>query len=784
MPNQKLEVKVNKFSGGINTEANPLDFPAGYSSDELNMSYEGNGSRSKRYGFDFNTSLITTNVFAPADGVIGKSQFTWENPGGFPSKKFIVVQIGNYLAIHEYTDTGVDETPIFTKEFDLSTYTSKFAFTSVDGLLIVSVGTKSIYIYEYDGELIRENVKNILVRDFWGLEVSGFTEPQNIQKRPRYAPSTTDGQSQFADALKDLFKELLGWITGSTYDETDATQEEIDTVNSRYIYNLRNQSFALPRLNGNTNEIKVYDCISIFKAPSASNGVLPSNADYTAPFIYPNANFSTDRVSDRYNGNGAARNPPGNAPAPKGYFIIDLLERGASRYERVMALHDENPILILPPAATDYPEDKTSGGPSCLAQYAGRVWFGGFEGTVTNGDRNSPRLSSYIAFSQLVKSAYEVTKCYQQADPTSYIDADIVDTDGGLIKIDGAYGINAMVPLGTSLFVLAANGVWRVVGADDNTFNATSYAISKVSDFGCVSEGSVVTDGNSIIFWGNEYIHAITRNQYGEWVVENVSQDTIQTFYEGIPLSDKVNCTSYYNLEDNSVRWCYGYDISEPVASKELVLNLKFNGFTYYEVDSTNGNGVHTISNSKPLKSASTSLVTVDGEVLTANAEDVYIDLGYSYRYPSNNLYCITTTDSATIQYGFGGYQEGTYYDWISTGASVGYDAFLLTGYLTGGDGRLLKNVPYLTAYFKKITGSSCLANLRLDWATNVASPKWTTPQQMYKESARDINSEVVVSKISARGNGRSLAIKFQGEEGKPLHIYGWEHNIEATTKE
>src|SRR5690606_18109601 len=105
-----------------------------------------------------------------------------------------------------------------------------------------------------------------------------------------------------------------------------------------------------------------------------------------------------------------------------------------------------------------------------------------------------------------------ISECYQEGDPTSKDFPDIVDTDGGFIRIDNAYGIVKMVNLGDSLIILAQNGVWRVTGTSDDGFTATRYRLEKISDRGCINQNTAVVVDNSITYWSDDGIYAVRTN--------------------------------------------------------------------------------------------------------------------------------------------------------------------------------------------------------------------------------------------------------------------------------
>src|SRR3546814_9515593 len=76
-----------------------------------------------------------------------------------------------------------------------------------------------------------------------------------------------------------------------------------------------------------------------------------------------------------------------------------------------------------------------------MAQYSGRIFYSGFPGTLIDGDTSSPKMSSYVLFSQLVTDATSIVACYQRNDPTSSDQSDLLDTDGGFIRIEGAFNM-------------------------------------------------------------------------------------------------------------------------------------------------------------------------------------------------------------------------------------------------------------------------------------------------------------------------------------------------------
>src|SRR3546814_17242941 len=64
-----------------------------------------------------------------------------------------------------------------------------------------------------------------------------------------------------------------------------------NVLTSRHLYNIRNQTWAIPRPTFDGADSPI-DTISQFHTAA---GVFPSNADYVAPFLYPNTASTAGR---------------------------------------------------------------------------------------------------------------------------------------------------------------------------------------------------------------------------------------------------------------------------------------------------------------------------------------------------------------------------------------------------------------------------------------------------------------------------------------------------------
>jgi len=761
MPRRTAPLQVNKFSKGLVTEANPLEMPPDISIDELNMEIDSDGSRFKRLGFQQETDQVDVPTSVPfvVEDNLATSQFRWENAGGVADKALMIVQVGPYIGIHDLDDeTSVSNGLIYSENYDASSYETLFSYAVVDGLLVVVNGLKDVIIYEYDPDLntVSKTTDNLLIRDLIGVEAGDLTTQDNLQERPA---SLTD----------------------------------------EHIYNLRNQTFYSPRY-ANDVETEV-DPIDAFYTSSGST-VYPSNADDLNYYLYADPNDAGNRLVERFFSDNMVLSSPSVGESSKGHFIIDALERGASRVDKESELRTRYPLLTQ--SVSTLPEDKTPGGATTVEEFAGRIWYGGFSGTLIGGDSKSPRMSSYLLFSRLVKDKTDISQCYQRADPTSNEDSALVDTDGGFIRIEGAYGLLKLVNLEGNLFAFCRNGVWRISGGDGSNFAATNYSSDKLSEEGCISGGSVVTVGSQIFYWGDRGIFNISRNEFGIWVVRDFSTGVIESFYGDIEEDLKRSCVGLFDSYDQKIRWVYSSPSSSATSSKELVFDTRFKAMLPMETPVDTGGLPIVVGAGEGQPYNLTSFqadVTVNGEVVTVNGEPVTVEVAKRSTGFKQSMYLVLTQYSPTLKYTFGRYDSTSYYDWVD----IDYSAYLVSGGLTGGEARYKKQTPYLNTFFKKtevgfesdltpIGASSCLLSSQWNWTSGSQSGKWSTPRQAYRigrlyfpedsSDTYDSGDTVISTRNKIRGTGHAVSFRFESEGGKDMYIHGWSFDLMAATKE
>ena len=759
MARQQAVAEVNAFVKGLITEASPLTFPENASIDEDNLVPQRDGSRKRRLGLDYENQYSIINSSIPAADDVSYSSYAWKGPGGYTEIEFAVVQIGGKLNFFDSSTLPISANLVYSVTINASN-SSPISMTSVDGVLIVVDGSGTIYTFDYDGSSISQSSGRLLIRDLFGVAdtVNGVNllEGNNIALRP-------------------------------------------NVQSNNHIYNLRNQTFSTPKKwqsgGPNTIDDPIYMMVTTY-------GVYQSNSDNLVTFLFADANNSDDRNIKRYFLDDNFRNPLGTNRAPVGYFIIDALNRGQSRLNEVQSLYAQYPALKYPVAVL--PADRTPGGATVAGTFAGRVFYAGFSSQVIDGDSQSPRMTSYVLFSRLVQSSSDVFKCYQEGDPTSTETPDLVDTDGGFLRLDGAYNISRLVNVGDSLMAVAENGVWKITGGSGYGFKATDYVVTKVTEHGTVSPNSVVLLDNTLMYWSDDGIYHVAQNQYGDWAASNLTTATIQTYFDDIPYEVKKRCFGAYDSYARKVRWLYNNFYGAMSLPKELILDVGLGAFY-----------PSTVSKLQPGLPIPVAMLRVPPFQTTNSSEAVFDNFGNSVVTAAldnvvitsdvvdsslSELYYVTLTDDSggVLQYTFSYYRDTTFTDWISAdGVGIDASAYLLTGWTGMGDFQRQKQVAYLTVYSVKtetgfddnyvpVNPSSIIVQSQWSWTNSSEAGKWGTQFQAYRHkrfwapssatSGFDDGEYVIVTKNKLRGRGRVLSLLFKTEPKKDFHLLGWSY--------
>lgn len=781
--------EYNSFIGGLVTEFSPINFPPNASKDEENWVLNKDGSRDRRLGFDFeeNYNSVTTETLAADSTTTAIKSYLWENAGDVANSAFVVTQVGSQLFFHSSNDSSItDSAP--TGILDLKDYpvdflsTNRINWTTVGGRLIGAWGSRLIITISFKSGVFTLTYDALKIRDLFSVD-----------------DIYTNGAGEVFDLNDDanIGYNINGFTPPSTY----------ESIPDNHLYNLRNQTWG-------------QEVIKMYGAPSLGTGVDPISLFLARWGYYPsnasdrNIGMTTDPENGTYlvfNALTVGSTNFGNTRAPTGYFIIDALNRGESRLAEMNRLSTIYPDLTYT-LTGPLNRDITPGGATVVSEYAGHVFFAGFSGDVVEGDSRSPSLSSYVLFSQLVKSDTDIYKCYQDGDPTSSETSDIVATDGGFIRIPSAYNIKRLVDVGAGLLIIAENGVWMLSGGSDYGFSAENYLIRRLTTRGAASEESIVVVDNTVLYWSIDGIYMVAPDNIGEYTATNISKAKIQTLYNSISEERKRNARGVFDSYTRTVKWLYtlGNDVEINSDTLELVLDLDMGAFYKSRIFALTG--IETspiIVDSIEAKSyivGSTSEPVEDGGVLVTDAGDpVLVTEAIRISSLRSTKYLIVFKTGSFLSFTYGQYRNQQFKDWSSYATTpVDAKAYFITGTANLGDNQKAKNVPYITAYFKKsetgftedfevINGSSCLCTFMWDWSNASNANRWSRTLQLYRHNRFYIPSdssdmyedgyELVVTKTKIRGRGRAFSMRVETEPLKDCQLVGWALQLTANSQ-
>lgn len=420
-----------------------------------------------------------------------------------------------------------------------------------------------------------------------------------------------------------------------------------------------------------------------------------------------------------------------------------------------------------------------------VASFGSRVFYAGID-SAKNGGK--------IYFSKIIENSTELGHCYQVNDPTSEDISDLLDTDGGVVKIGAAHNVRKLYVFGASILVFAENGVWAISGVD-NVFRATEFSISKISDVGLVNENSFVVAGSAPIWWSKTGIYTIqTSETSGQPEARNISLASIQTLWNKIPNEKKAQVFVEYDEVNQKVFWFYP-DATEDIDYKYnsiLILDVNLQAFYPWKVsDGTAGHYIIGSSYFSGLGSTATETQVVNGADTIVNGSDTVVSTMYRDFLQGDSEIKLLVRSGVDGKLTVAHFSGDSYLDW-GTGD---YSSFAEAGYDFMGDMTTFKNAPYVTTYmrvtedgytyngvgYEFINPSSC--KMSVSWNLTKAN---STPREIYKlknvpvvdpDSLGSINypTDTVVTKSKVRGRGRSMKLRFESSAGKDFHLVGYE---------
>jgi hypothetical protein len=303
-------------------------------------------------------------------------------------------------------------------------------------------------------------------------------------------------------------------------------------------------------------------------------------------------------------------------------------------------------------------------------------------------------------------------------------------------------------------------------------FTATDFTIEKISDEPCVSNDSYIVVSTFPIWWTNEGIHTLQSSNVGVISSSSLTDKTIQSFFDEIPLASKRYVKSGYNTLTKEVFWLYSSDQDYPRKyDRVLVLNIKTEGFYLHSLPNTY-KIVDVVSPPVAESTITTESVTDSNGVLVTNSLGTTVTTETIGDYNPDSLGNIKfVIQYNTNKIGFAKFSNANLLDWEDLGDDVSYDSYFITGPRVRGEGQRKFQETYVTVFSRYKSGASCWMHSIWDYGNNTNSNRWGTPQQAL---APNPNFDYTNRRLKIRGNGRAVQFKFTSESNKPFDILGW----------
>jgi hypothetical protein len=417
------------------------------------------------------------------------------------------------------------------------------------------------------------------------------------------------------------------------------------------------------------------------------------------------------------------------------------------------------------------------------------VFYAGLESSANAGS---------ILFSGLIETTDDLGRCHQINDPTADYLSDLLDTDGGVIKIPDAVKIQKLYAFQSSLFVFADNGVWQITGVD-GVFTASSYSVNRVSRVGLLQPDTFVSADGVPFWWSRFGIHTLQSDPVsGQGQEQNLTINTIQSFWDGIDGDAKLKVTASFDGINKRIYWAYP-DENETVESKLnnfLILDIPLQAFYPWRIEDEASNtdcvvglAFYSGYGASSLELDVRSNNGID-DVVTSAGDDVVSEQISTFN-TGDPAIVLLIRDGATNKLTMGSFSGTDFLDW----GSVNYVSYAETGYDFIGDAILKKSAPYLVTYCR-LTETGFTGNESIGYSSvrpsglTVASAwdfreTFPTAQQVYRKKfpvvvdPNNLNEynypeDVIISRVKVRGTGRSMRLRYESEQGKDFQLIGW----------
>ena len=805
MPSVDRKKDYFQFNKGINTEANEIGFPDGFSTDEQNYELLIDGSRKRRKGLGEETGGSNKATGQTIGAAHAYTTYKWRGVGSDPDKNFIVHQIGAALYFTDDAETisttyHADNVSLAAYLLDTTTYDSTDVEDSVvqmtqgRGVLIVTGKFIQPFYVEYDatGDSFNPVSIDLKVRDFYGIDdgVSDSLQPLALSADHEYN-------------LRNR-----GWI------DADITTYTTDSSSNQYpakgqIWHRGNRR-TVDVLYADDDGINIFDAAKLealqFGQASAPQGSLflnPLDTRYSASVSNDGDEVTIASITctdtDFAGGNGTFRivtdtihnrldleqvTLSGTLVTMHitffGSFNIQITIDGSytiayvdtttfditfkpAIYDALTSVEQEGQIngsVALPKSDGSL----LSFGPTACAYMAGRTWLAGIQ---------DAEWSDTIFFSKIALKPNQFAKCYQEADPTQPDYNQLTGADGGTIVIPNLGQVKRMLPLRDKLLVFSDQGVWEIGGNKREVFSATGFQVRKITEAECSSNRSPVVIGNRAIYTGPRGIHLIAPNQYTSVLEEtSLSEDTIQTLWNAIPVARQEVVQTVYDSARKKLYFLYG-DTGDNANhyANALVLDLRIGSYTKYVFNTT-------------------ATVGLLGAYSITDSDSS--DSNKKVKWTAQSTNSLITCDL----------DQTDYLDFDGAESPLPY---VLSGWDNIGSFQRRRRAPIITVFAKRtetgytatgngydpVNESSNLLTAYWDWTDDSVSGKIGTQHETYRHTRGFVPSgttdvdgyPVVTTRNKLRGRGRVLQLRFDGAATKDSHILGFTVNYKVSRR-
>jgi hypothetical protein len=760
MPRVTVDKNYFRFNQGKITEASPLSFPENSMKDELNIDINFDGTIQRRRGIDYEPGYEVRDGYFSKETSLNlpggtlAQVYLWENVANYPKDTpILVTRYGRTFRFFEAYEEPVSESDA-TSVVIMSGADAggeHISFAEVKGYLMVCGPTTDPFYFWYDESDGNFKTKTITiqVRDLEGLD-SGIED--------HIRPTTLSGIHRY-----NLLNQ--GWPF------TDK-----GTVN----------------VPGGSRFANYSDSPAAFRGAMSRVGGMPakypSNAD-----IYHAYSVDGDGKGGFVESWVKTFALP-TAHAPRGKVVINAF---AENRKDLAAEYSMKSGPVTPWISPSFVEKSTAMRPTCVAFYQGHVVYSGV---------NDAGYNDKIYISQSLTDIDRAGRCYSVNDPTDSIESSPLDTDGGVISIEGVDTIVGLVSLGSHLVVIANNGTWSISGSDGR-FTMNSVILNKLSSVGGISSSSITEYEGSAFFWSHSGIYMISVDRQFETLsVANITEETIQRDYIAIPDTKKSLVSPIVDTLNRRVYWFYNNDRDDEVScrmNRALVLDARTGAFFDYEFDTSDNSypfivagfvkpavGVRVLVDDVVVNGVE---VTVDGDQVTISSSlTVSVGMGSTIKF-------LTFIDQGS-SYGmtFSEMNNRNFIDWQEATGGLNYTSFVETGYELMDDSMRDMQTTYVFCYFNRTETeyvedegslafnypSSCFLQGRWDWTGSGSAHRWSEAQQVYRfrreffpagpNQPFDYDFDVVETKNKVRGKGKSLSLRFSSQEGKDFQLLGW----------